>query len=385
MIRANQPRRSPAPIHAALALVLLLAGCGSQSPQAADSQAMPASVSSNPAPAPPPAEAGGNGPPEMTFSHTSHDFGVVSDTRDYTHIFDFVNTGGSVLDIQSVTTSCGCTTARAMAESIAPGERGDIEVTYDPRGSGARSYRITVVSNTETPGQVEIRAEIDPLVVIEPGRLELGAMVLHERHTELVTVLSRDPDMTVESVRVNLPHLTAEILGNDPEAGTPATPERSGRSVIRFVIGEEAPWGELGTTCLINVKGKVAGSDEPIAHTAYLPVSASLFGQLHAEPAMFRLGVMKPGEAFERSVRLYRMSSEPFEVREVAIARSNIPGIDVRAEPADEAGLPGYRIVLAADLGDYLGPVHGSVSVLTDVADEGQNEISFSGIVRSPG
>ena len=70
-------------------------------------------------------------------------------------------------------------------------------------------------------------------------------------------------------------------------------------------------------------------------------------------------------------------------MREVTIVGSNIPGIDVRAEPADETGQPGYRIILGADLGDHLGPVHGSVKVLTDVAGEEPNEIPFSGIVRT--
>jgi hypothetical protein len=370
------------PVHAVLALALLQAGCGSgsQSPDATAPEAAPP-----PTDLPQPLPINSGGPPEMAISQTSHDFGIVTDTQDYSHTFEFVNTGGSALDIESIKTSCGCTTARATSERVAPGERGEIEVTYDPRGAGKHTYRVTVASNTEAPRELQIHAEVEAFVVIEPRRLELGTLTVNEPHTALVTVLCGDADMTVESVRINHAHLTAEILGDDPEAGSPVTSELRGRSVIRFVIDEEAAWGELRTTCVITAKGTPAGSDDPIEHTQYLSISALVFGELHAEPTMFRLGVIKPGEPFKDSVRLYRTSGEPFQVRDVVIARSSIAGIEVRAEPLAEQGLPAYRITLSADLGAYLGPVHGSILALTDVPGEGQIEIPFSGIVREPG
>jgi len=370
---------------AALATALPLSGCGGSSPSpqgAARTEESGPGQSQQPGPAIPAAVQSSDTRPEVTFSHTSHDFGMVSDTLNYTHTFDFVNTGSTVLNITEVKSSCGCTSARATKDRVAPGEQGEIEVTYDPRGPGKHTYWVTVLSNAETPSRVQIHVDVDTLLVIEPRRLQLGALARNEAHTAYVTVLSSDPDMTLESVRVPHAHITAEILGDDPEAGSPATPERTGRSVIKYVIQETAAWGELSTTSVITAKGKPAGSDTPIDHTDYISISASIFGEIHAEPDRIRLGVIKPGESFEQSILMSRPSREPFQVLEATVVRSNIPGLNVRVEPARNPNLTGHRIILSGDPGEYLGPVHGSVKVLTDVAGEGPNEISFSGIVR---
>ncbi len=358
-----------------------LPGCGGAAPEPQVADAEPTRDSVEPVAA----STDGSAPPEMSFSHTSHDFGIVSDTRQHTHTFDFVNTGGSDLTIKEVKTSCGCTSARALSEHVAPGEKGQIEVTYDPRGVGVHRYTVTVAANTKAPSQLAIKAEVDPFVVMKPARLEWGTMALNEPHTALVTVLCADPDMSVESIRVNHPQLSAEILGDDPAVGDPAPPELSGRSVIKLVLDGDAPWGEFQTTCVITATGTPDGMAEPIEHTKYLPISALIFGELQARPPKFRLGVLAPGEPFERSIRLYRISSAPFQIREVTVTRSNLPGVNVRAEPSDENGLPGYRITLSADPAEYLGTLHGAVRVVTDVAGEGANEIPFSGIFRDRG
>lgn len=47
-------------------------------------------------------------------------------------IFSIQNTGTEALEISSVVTSCGCTTAHLSSSVIAPGTRADLTVVFDP-------------------------------------------------------------------------------------------------------------------------------------------------------------------------------------------------------------------------------------------------------------
>jgi hypothetical protein len=47
-------------------------------------------------------------------------------------VFQVRNIGEGELMIESVSTSCGCTTAEISSNSLAPGVTADLQVTYDP-------------------------------------------------------------------------------------------------------------------------------------------------------------------------------------------------------------------------------------------------------------
>jgi hypothetical protein len=71
----------------------------------------------------------------IVFDKTEHDFGAVSEsggTVEYE--FTFKNTGVTPLVITKVTPSCGCTTPDYSKEPIAPGKKGFIKVTFNPKG-----------------------------------------------------------------------------------------------------------------------------------------------------------------------------------------------------------------------------------------------------------
>lgn len=65
------------------------------------------------------------------FNSTVHDFGKVN-IKDgaVSCSFDVTNIGSEILNIQVVTTSCSCTSAKWTREDIAPGASGTISVTY---------------------------------------------------------------------------------------------------------------------------------------------------------------------------------------------------------------------------------------------------------------
>jgi hypothetical protein len=87
----------------------------------------------------------------VEFVSATHNFGTVKegdgDNGKITAVFKFTNLGATPIFIESASASCGCTTPKVdSSKPIAPGEVGEIPVTYNTNGRvGTISKQITVV------------------------------------------------------------------------------------------------------------------------------------------------------------------------------------------------------------------------------------------------
>lgn len=111
----------------------------------------------------------GNGP-QAVFSKTQYDFGTFSEEKGkVTHVFEFTNTGKEPVILQDVKTSCGCTTPNWTKTPVAPGKKGQVEVTYNAKGRpGQFTKTITVTSNAGESrllikGEVLLKRDADKL------------------------------------------------------------------------------------------------------------------------------------------------------------------------------------------------------------------------------
>ncbi len=100
----------------------------------------------------------------MAFAENSHDFGTINAGDVVEHTFTFTNTGETDLVISNARGSCGCTVPYYPKEPIAPGETGDIKVSYNSKGKkGSEKKNVTITANTEPATTVlNISAEVIP-------------------------------------------------------------------------------------------------------------------------------------------------------------------------------------------------------------------------------
>jgi hypothetical protein len=100
--------------------------------------------------------------PVLTFEKTEFDFGKILQGEVVSYTFHFTNTGNVPLIIASVEKSCGCTASEYPHEPIAPGQGGDIKITYDSKGHfGFQTKTVTVNANTmPTQTVLRIKAEV---------------------------------------------------------------------------------------------------------------------------------------------------------------------------------------------------------------------------------
>lgn len=91
----------------------------------------------------------------IKMNKMEHDFGTITDDAPVNTTFTITNTGKEPLVISSAKGSCGCTVPTYPTAPIAPGETGNIEVSFSPSGkAGAQNKTVTIIANTEPANTV---------------------------------------------------------------------------------------------------------------------------------------------------------------------------------------------------------------------------------------
>ena len=95
---------------------------------------------------------------KMTFNeqNNTYDYGVLPEGPKATHIFHFVNTGDASITITNAQASCGCTSPEYPKETILPGKKGTISVTYSTEGHPGnfeKSVHLTFTSGEGSTAQ----------------------------------------------------------------------------------------------------------------------------------------------------------------------------------------------------------------------------------------
>lgn len=100
--------------------------------------------------------------PSFEFREMLHDFGTVIEGEKVMYSFVFKNTGKMDLVISGVSASCGCTATKFTRDPVAPGEEGNISVTFDSRKRrGFQNKSVTVSANTQPSNTVlRIKAKV---------------------------------------------------------------------------------------------------------------------------------------------------------------------------------------------------------------------------------
>lgn len=98
---------------------------------------------------------------EIKFESITHDFGTIAADNPVKCTFTFTNTGDAPLIIHQAIATCGCTVPSYSKEPVKPGEKGQIEVTYNGRASSAGRFMkgITVRSNAKTNPTIRLTIE----------------------------------------------------------------------------------------------------------------------------------------------------------------------------------------------------------------------------------
>lgn len=94
-------------------------------------------------------------PAQIKFEKTTHNFGTFSEKEPIVScVFTFTNVGEQPLVINQAIASCGCTVAKYTKTPVKPGEKGQIEVTYNGEGKFPGHFKKSITIRTN--GSVEM-------------------------------------------------------------------------------------------------------------------------------------------------------------------------------------------------------------------------------------
>jgi hypothetical protein len=77
-------------------------------------------------------------------------------------VYRFENVSDQTVEIKDVRTSCGCTAAKFEKKAYAPGDKGEISVTYKtPWGARGRQVKPLIVKTSVEPTLLKLIVEIE--------------------------------------------------------------------------------------------------------------------------------------------------------------------------------------------------------------------------------
>lgn len=95
--------------------------------------------------------------PVIHIPEPEYNFGTIQEGDTAIHLYKVINNGERQLFIRATHASCGCTDARAINETLDPGETGEILVSFRSRYKiGEQYYTVSVVSNDPENPQVNL-------------------------------------------------------------------------------------------------------------------------------------------------------------------------------------------------------------------------------------
>ncbi|MBK5263418.1 MAG: DUF1573 domain-containing protein, partial [Peptostreptococcaceae bacterium] len=203
----------------------------------------------------------------IAFEKLQHNFGTFKEELGpQTVDFNFKNDGTAPLILNNVQASCGCTTPSWTREPVAPGAKGVIKVSYDPRNRpGVLNKTIRVSSNAENSdvvltiqGEVTPRArtieedypnEIGPLRA-KTNHVAFPAIKENEVKTESVEVINMSDKPVELSLKTPPPHLSAVFKPAKLE------PKQKGVIEVTFDASKIKAYGFVMHRLYLNVDGQ---------------------------------------------------------------------------------------------------------------------------------
>lgn len=323
--------------------------------------------------------------------------------------FPFVSSGQEPLVVTGVKPSCGCTKAEVVlvdeggakkpytkGDPIPVGQRFvlESEISTDGKPGGPFNAQISIYANDARGAfNVRLTAEIEPVLVIAPNQtVFFGKMTTADKSEQTLTVTTTRGEpfrLTLGQEAVQEP-LQLEYIAKNPDAEG-----KSNEWEIKVGFG---PNGKIGMnsypitfrTDLLVAHPKYPSPDgSPTTHNFMVNVQAQVSGMVSAEPSFLTFGMVRPGEAIERSLRIE--CHDAFKLQaDIPVVFEGLQGqefpykdaFQVTVEPLEEGKAANLRVKLTGMPEDLNGSFGGVLRVKVGHPYMDELQVRFSGVCR---
>lgn len=282
---------------------------------------------------------------EMTFAKGVYQIGTVKeDAGDVNIEFEFTNSGNSLLTISDVKSEKGIDVTSWPKASVAPGEKGVINVVFHPKGNANRIYKkVTVYSNAKKAVEtLSVVGNVTPIPgsVADKYRKSLGNEGLRLKNTYVVlgNITNKDTkENTIEMINDsddemtlsfrNIPeHMTVKTSSEVLKAHQKGTITITYDASLNKNADDTQKWGAQNDRFYIVINGKVNESGRNS-----IAVKASIsedFNNMTAEELanapkieftelVFNFGTIKQGDVVKHDFTFKNLGENDLEIRHV--------------------------------------------------------------------
>lgn len=203
--------------------------------------------------------------PTVNVPQLAHDFGTILQGETVRHRFAFSNTGDAPLQVEKISSSCGCTAALASAKVLASGESGEIQASFDSarfRGEVSKTVYLYTNDPARPMVQLQLKGVVREEVTLEPQLVNFGTVAPKKTVSVKVTLVNQGE----REVRLGKPETTAPELTASFNAET--VPSR-GKATITLSLTPKPGQSRFSGYVLF----KASGARE---HNLRIPVYADL-------------------------------------------------------------------------------------------------------------
>ena len=295
---------------------------------------------------------------DSLFPERSHNFGPVPRGAKVKHSFLLTNRLGEAVTILNLRPSCGCTSGKASASMVNPGETAVIEAQMDTRNFlGIKSTILYVTLVTASGREAEVRLGVSSNIladiVLNPGSIDFGTVMKGHTSSQVLTI-----------DRIGAPGWRFERMVSASRALSAQLVEsrRNSKGDVSYTLTvslkPEAPAGPLRDEIRLLSNDRETPSI-PVMVTAWVR------GDLTAAPSVLSLG--EADRAAASQGRFIVRASRPFAIKSIEGA-----GDGFSMAPPDGTRKPMHVLTLIykPEEGTTRGDLRRSFRVHTDLPGE---------------
>ena len=206
------------------AATMLAVLCGCQESEKSSTIEWPETIKSTPTgqpqpEVPQPEEPAGITTPIIKVENPVHDFGEIRPKSVHKCVFKFKNVGDGILKIDRIQSTCGCIITQLKKKEYAPGESGEVKVTYtSPATEGKiKPKKLYILSNDpkNKRAPLTIKATVVLAVSFNPKKLNLK-LKAEEQVVKPIVIKSKDgKPFSIKSFKSTNNAITAPFNPNE--------------------------------------------------------------------------------------------------------------------------------------------------------------------------
>jgi hypothetical protein len=303
---------------------------------------------------------------------TDVDLGLVYRDEPQKMVFPLLNASPDSLRMLSIQPSCDCTTAQVVPSVIPPQAKGEVVVFFDPKGYEGRgkvkeSVKLFTSDRMNPEILLTFEIEVSTGPEPEPRSLAFGKVAKGASDTLRLAVCPAKSDPSGKPVPLKL---VGTRSGDNRVTIVPAGKNTNGADEFLVVVSNKSGGGEISSFVTVE-------TSDTLKSEIRVPVTASLLGDIVAEPGVIAFGPTLPGKYLQQTVKVSSPGSTTFKLASVESSISQL-----EFEVAELQG-SSYEVKIKVKNGAPAGRVMGSITIKTDRPGEAPLEVRVAGYVRS--